>query len=345
VAGRGPSRYDGAVSQLEIVRVHDDATAKAWHSVDDATRSCDVPADPLSEVLPRTQDRPASGERTELWFGTIDDAPVACGELEFPLLDNEANAHVDVRVLAEQRRNGYGSALLAHLTERARLDGRRLLHGEIPEPLEGDPSAGAEFARSRGARPVLFEVRRVLDLRALDEAELARLADAACPHARGYSLVQWVDRAPDDIVDDLAVLKGRMSVDAPLEDMTWEAEAYDATRVRALEELVAARHRRVVATAARHDATGRLVGFTDIGVNVDLPRVGYQWDTIVMSDHRGHRLGLLMKLANLDLLRRTIAGVEIVNTWNAAVNAHMIAVNDAMGFRAAELEHAWELDL
>lgn len=333
------------MTQLEIVAVQDDATAKAWHSVDDATRSGDVPADALSEVLPRTLDRPDSGERTELWFGTIEGEPVACGELVLPLLDNEANASIDVRVVPEHRRKGYGSALLAHLVERARVDGRKRLHGEAPEPLGGAPSPGVEFARARGARAVLAEVRRVLDLRTLDEARLSRLADDARQCAAGYSLVQWVDRAPEAIVADLAVLKGRMSVDVPMEDMTWDAEAYDVSRVRALEDAAAARRRRVVVTAVRHDASDRLVGYTDIGVNIEVPRVGYQWDTIVLSDHRGHRLGLLMKLANLEQLRRTMPATEIVNTWNAAVNEHMIAVNEAMGFRAAELERAWELDV
>jgi hypothetical protein len=52
-----------------------------------------------------------------------------------------------------------------------------------------------------------------------------------------------------------------------------------------------------------------------------------------------------MKLANLDQLRRTIQGVEIVNTWNAGVNDHMIAVNEAMGFRPADREWEWQLDI
>jgi GNAT superfamily N-acetyltransferase len=346
VAGRASIEYDGAVSQLEIVAVHDDATAKAWHVVDDATRTGDVPADPLSEVLPRVTQPRGTGERTELYLGLVEGQPVAIGELMLPVLDNSANATAEVRVLEEHRRRGYGTQMLTHLLSRAREEGRRRIFGEVVEPLEGNEvPAGVAFAKAHGARPVLFEIRRVLRLDSLDAQRLAELGDQARERADGYSLVQWADRAPDDIVDDLAVLKGRMSVDAPHEDMEWEAENYDAERVRALEATIAARRRRVVATAARHDATGRLVGYTDIGVNIDRPRVAYQWDTIVLTEHRGHRLGLLMKLANVELLRRTIDGVEIVNTWNAAVNEHMIAVNEAIGFRPAERERQWELDV
>jgi GNAT superfamily N-acetyltransferase len=346
VAGRASIEYDGPVTRLEIVAVRDDAAATLWHAVDDATRSGDVPADPLSEVLPRVLQPKETGERTELWLGMVDDEPVAIGELVLPVLDNDANATGEVRVLEEHRRRGHGSAMLAQLRERACAEGRRRLFGEITEPLAADEvPAGVMFAKAHGARPVLFEIRRVLDVRTLDRERLAELDREARQRADGYSLVQWVDRAPDEVVDDLAMLKGRMSVDVPLEEMEWDAEKYDADRVRALEATVAARRRRVVVTAARHDATGRLVGYTDIGVNIDRPRVAYQWDTIVLSEHRGHRLGMLMKVANIDLLRRTIGGVEIVNTWNAAVNEHMIAVNEAMGFRAAERERQWELEV
>ena len=334
------------MTQLEIIAVRDEVSAKAWHLVDDATRSGDVPADPLSEVLPRVLQPRETGERTELWLGTVDGEPVAIGELVLPVLDNEANGTAEVRVVAEHRRRGYGSQMLAHVVARARADGRRRLFGEVVEPLDGDAvPAGVAFAESHGARPVLFEIRRVLELNALEEQRLVELAAQARERAEGYSLVQWVDRAPDDVVDDLALLKGRMSVDAPHEDMEWDAEKYDADRVRALEATVAARRRRIIATAARHDATGRLVGYTDIGVNIDRPRVAYQWDTIVLTEHRGRRLGLLMKVANVELLRRTIDGVEIVNTWNAAINEHMIEVNEAMGFRPAERERQWELDV
>ena len=91
--------------------------------------------------------------------------------------------------------------------------------------------------------------------------------------------------------------------------------------------------------AALADGAARASGGTEV------TRVAYQWDTIVRPDHRGHRLGLLMKIANLELLRRTISGVEIINTWNAAINEHMIAINEAVGFRAADVEWAWELDV
>ena len=61
------------------------------------------------------------------------------------------------------------------------------------------------------------------------------------------------------------------------------------------------------------------------------PAVAAQADTSVVAGHRGHRLGLRMKLAMIDWLRDERPEVEVVDTWNAAGNAPMIAINDALG--------------
>jgi len=334
------------VSTAQLRQVVDEESARLWHLVDEATRAHDHPADPLGEVLPRVMAAAATGDRTELWVGVDGGEPVVSGELVFPVLDNDANASIEVRVLDDHRRMGHGSAMLRHLIDRARAGSRRRLFGEIEEPLDDpDGSPGVAFARAVGARPVLTEIRRVLDVAQLDDELLESLMRDAWKHAEGYSLVQWIDHAPDEVVDDLAELMGRMSTDAPLEEMQWDPERYDAARVRASEAQTVAQGRRRVVTAARHDASGRLAGHTELGVNRGRPRVAYQWDTIVREDHRGHRLGMLLKAANLRLLRESTPGVEIVNTWNAEINVHMIAINEALGFRAVNRERQWELSI
>ena len=54
--------------------------------------------------------------------------------------------------------------------------------------------------------------------------------------------------------------------------------------------------------AARHDQTGELAGLTALGVDPMQPDWGFQALTAVTRAHRGHRLGLLVKVAMLDLL-------------------------------------------
>ena len=51
----------------------------------------------------------------------------------------------------------------------------------------------------------------------------------------------------------------------------------------------------------------------------------------MVAAHRGHRLGLRMKLAMLEWLRAERRDVEVIDTWNVPGNAPMIAINDALG--------------
>ena len=54
--------------------------------------------------------------------------------------------------------------------------------------------------------------------------------------------------------------------------------------------------------------------------------------TVVVRNHRGHRLGLLLKIAMMELLATTEPQLEQIMTWNGQSNDQMIAVNEAMGY-------------
>lgn len=333
---------------LVIERVADVAGARRWHAVAEAALAYDfvgLPQDPVEELLPSLAGE-VDGERIELWVGSDGGVTVAIAQVELPLLDNTGTALIELMVHPEHRRREYGRAMLAHALDRARINGRTLMITEIGAPLEGTVLApGEALAESVGAKPVLSEIRRLLDVPAVEPDALAALRADAARQAAGYSLVQWVDRAPPELHEDMAALVARMSTDAPFEDMSWEPEVWTAERYRSKEDTALARGRTRVVTAVRHEASGRLVGYTDIGVSTRRPEVAYQWDTIVTHEHRGHRLGLLLKAANLQLLRATVPGVRYINTWNAAVNAHMVAINDAIGFRPVDRWNGWQLDL
>jgi RimJ/RimL family protein N-acetyltransferase len=89
---------------------------------------------------------------------------------------------------------------------------------------------------------------------------------------------------------------------------------------------------RTYTIAAAHDASGELAAMTQLSVAPDSPQWGHQGLTAVTRQHRGHRLGLLVKIAMLDLLAETEPAIEVIDTGNASSNDHMIAVNDALGF-------------
>ena len=70
-----------------------------------------------------------------------------------------------------------------------------------------------------------------------------------------------------------------------------------------------------------------------------------QGDTLVAPAHRGHRLGLWIKLANLELLLREHPEVRAIDTFNADDNRWMVAINEQLGFRPLRRQTDWELDL
>ena len=84
---------------------------------------------------------------------------------------------------------------------------------------------------------------------------------------------------------------------------------------------------------ARHRSTGQLAGHTVVAVEGHRPEVGHQHDTTVVRDHRGHRLGLLLKSAMNLWLAEDEPQLQVVDTWNAESNDHMISVNEALGYR------------
>ena len=54
---------------------------------------------------------------------------------------------------------------------------------------------------------------------------------------------------------------------------------------------------------------------------------------MVVRGHRGHRLGLLLKVAMLELLAEREPQVERIETYNAESNAHMVTINETLGYR------------
>ena len=56
----------------------------------------------------------------------------------------------------------------------------------------------------------------------------------------------------------------------------------------------------------------------------------------MIRPHRGHRLGLLVKTAMLDLLATAEPEIEQILTGNAAANEHMIAVNEQLGYKVVK---------
>jgi GNAT superfamily N-acetyltransferase len=281
------------------------------------------------------------GDPREIWAAEGQDGLVAGWyQLELPDLENLDQAELTLVVRPAQRRHGIGRALLTHAAARAAEHGRSVLSG--PTRLGGD---GEAFARATGARQGLVDVQRVTDVRATGDDQLARLRATAEQKASEYSLVSWTGLVPEEFIEQAAGLFAALN-DAPHDSGTAPA-VWDARRVRErVNDLRPAYGLRIYSVAARHDATGELAGLTEVAVDPADPGWGHQMLTGVIRAHRGHRLGLLVKVAMAEWLKAAEPQLERIETWNAQSNQYMIAVNETLGYTIlGQPASWWKLDV
>ena len=252
--------------------------------------------------------------------------------------DNLDVAQMEIDVHPDHRGRGIAQEVLATLTPELRAQGRTRFLFECA--MGG---TGERFLRAAGARCVIADTERRLVVSDIDAAHHDAMLEQARRASTDYDLVTWVGATPEDLLEDAAVLHARMSTDPPLDDLSWEPEAYDAAKVVARDRMMAAHGMRVYAAAVRHRQTGTAVGITTLVVFSDVPAHGDQWETIVLPEHRGHRLGALLKVSNLRQAVQHEPDLEAVHTWNADSNAPMLAVNVAMGFTPLREWGEWEL--
>ena len=313
-----------------------------WSDVHDAALSHGRPRPTLWSV----EERLVALRRTERSHSTVVLAAVEAGQvvggasLELPVLDNLSVAHVSVVVAPGARRQGVGQALLEAVRDEARAAGRASLmtQTERPADIGQDGWPGCAFAASAGLSMRLENVRRDLAV-PMPNGRRGRLEAEAAAGAADYTLDVWEGPTPDPARH--AALVARMTTDAPLGALDYEPEAWDAERVVSDQQRQVAQGRRWW-TAVATDPAGEWVGFSELGWSAHMPERFWQWDTLVVTEHRGHRLGLALKLATLAAAGRELPGAGVVHTWNAGFNAPMVAVNEAMGYQVAEVLEEWQ---
>ena len=201
-------------------------------------------------------------------------------------------------------------------------------------------SVGSAFA---GARRGITETHQLLELPAVPAGHLAALRATAESAAQGYSLLSWAGPAPEGLLAAVAAINGA-TADMPRE-AGHEAQLWDADRVRKDDHRRAVQGWRSYAVAARSLATGELAGLTQVSVDPADPAWGLQELTAVAGPHRGHRLGLLVKVAMLELLAEREPQLTRIVTGNADGNEHMIAINDELGYTVLDRWPSWEMEV
>ena len=72
------------------------------------------------------------------------------------------------------------------------------------------------------------------------------------------------------------------------------------------------------------------------------PRLPPAWRDGFGREHRGHRLGMAVKIRGLQELAKVAPRAKRIQTTNAEQNAQMVAVNVEVGFRKVEAVVAYQ---
>jgi len=269
-----------------------------------------------------------------VFLGAYDgDTMVGSGLVVLPLADNTHLGVVQVWVPPDRRRRGYGTALLDHGEALVAAAGRTTILSDVRVPV-GEETDDSRWATSHGYAVANVDGVKVVDLEA-SAALLPALEAQAAERRGGYRLVWWADPAPEEHLDSLAAAMSRFLEEIPLGDLDLEPEVWTPERLRAREARRASQRRQAIVVVAL-TPSGEVAGYSDLVVAPHAPRVAGIEDTLVLPDHRGHRLGLGMKVLLHQQLRALHPGAELIVTGNATTNRWMNDVNEQLGYRLVD---------
>ncbi|MGW3887292.1 GNAT family N-acetyltransferase [Micromonospora chokoriensis] len=293
-----------------------------------AVLAADLPQDPpwretslreyLSEVMP--------GERRISWIAQAEptgpDGPGAVlGQVHVLLLGDIGV--LEVLVHPSARRSGLGRDLVLLAARRVYQEGFQSIGVEVV----GDTPAVA-FYESLGFAREYVETRSVLDLTAVDWAELAEMATGI---GAGYHLEFFPGGPPDDLIEAYARAKAEVR---DVDDGELRPSSYDPERLRDSLDTLHRRGMKPYIVLARHEQSGEVAGLTEVVVPAQHPTRADQYDTIVAQDHRGYGIDRAIKARMLLELRSAEPELIEVQTWNAQANEAMLKVNAELGYRS-----------
>lgn len=304
------------------------------------TRQLGTPdvASPAAEQLGLLRD---IGERRSLTFAArLAGRVVGRLCLFLPLLESltmlEAGWHVDPD-LPDADLRAVAEALAATVDEASRAERRPWVLAEVPVREGGLPAAsgvGSIDPTAPDAAALLaagFTFQQAYRYQLLDLAAARPLADRA---ADGYRIAAWVGPVPSAFRADFCALASLMQSEVPSGGVEVEAAIWDDARLTDYEALLAGAGRTLLGALA-WDAAGEPAGYTELMVSGS--PLARQGDTLVAPAHRGHGLGERLKAANQEQLR-ALGHITQVVTDNAEENAHMLAINERLGFRSVHRE-------
>ena len=307
---------------------------------------------PADELLPHF--KPNEYEQRNMWVIVDRGEIVGRAAVDFPLEEGAKSAYWLIEILREKWGRGIGSAAYELIEAKARDNGRSVLQSWAEHPAAEGPRLAAptgfgdipedhaaRFFQRHGFTLEQVERNSAFDLTAPFDTVERLLAEAEAA-SQDYRVVQWFAPTPPEYAEGYAWMKSRMVTDAPAAGLEFDEEKWDAARIAEHDSKYTDSGRTIQVTAAQHIATGELCAFNELVVGKDRTEASHQEDTLVLKEHRGHKLGTLVKCAGLLSWREIAPDSPRVITYNAEENRPMLDINEAIGFAPIAYEGAWK---
>jgi len=289
------------------------------------------------------------------WLVLEDGIVVGRLAMDVPLEEGSRIAFWLVELREHAWGRGIGSTGLAFLERQARAHGRSVLqsgaaHPDRPGERVDSPTGFGSIPLDHAARFFLrhgYRLQQVERFSALplDDATFARaarlLADAEAA-SDGYRVVRWLIPTAPENIDGYAWMKSRMVTDTPSGELEYDEEVWDSARIARHEEPYLSAGMTMQVTALRHEPSGELVAFNELVIGADRTAASHQEDTLVLREHRGHRLGLRVKCAGLLSWRELAPDSPRIYTYNAEENRPMLDINETIGFVPVSYSGLWK---
>lgn len=313
---------------------------RAYHAFSDVVREEALPDDPAMPHATRERLMTTYPEhhRPHYWLASQDGRVVGSAFLGYSTL--ETNRHlcdIHITVLPDERRRGVASALLRPALEKAVAEGKT----HVVTWTTNRVTSGEAFLTRLGLEANLRQLVSQLDLSDFDADLLRGWVDRKDERAPDFDVDVVEGPLPEERYAEYAGLFDVMNT-APRGTLEVEDEHTTPDELRDWERSFAESGRRRLTAVVTERATGKLAGFTMLVWTPETPSIVHQWGTGVWPQYREKGLGRVLKAANLLRLLDANPEARFVRTSNAHVNAAMLGINRAMGFKPYFEEAAWQ---
>ncbi len=242
--------------------------------------------------------------------------------------DTPDTSWVNASVLPRHQGRGVGTRLVRAAETMSPAGAGRFVASAYRPSAAGIESLVQRFAQPLGYTCATTET--------VVELELVGARLRSVPPPDGYTVSTYLNGVPEDLRDQVGLLKGLVDAEAPNGELEWQPTPVSAEKYQAEITLWEKQGRTAVESVAR-DRHGVVAAWTCLVAAADPERPAQVEGTLVLAEHRGQRLGAAVKVASL-LAARDHGCATRVRTSSDDQNVWMRAVNAELGFVPVESE-------